>query len=124
MSCHFSATGGDWNAETEEEATEAWQEIRRILRDPSKYRPEVPRPLTEKDFSDPAIYDAAKAIGFHDIFAMREVDIMSVRARFITAFETFVNRRRMSQRMLPEVQQVIKRLTGSNLPQLEARDDD
>jgi len=105
-------------------AAEAWSEARKVLRDPSLYRPEV-RGIREDYFSDPAIYDAIKAIGELDIFMMTEDTLVSTRARFITAFETCLNRRRTSQQMLPEVRRVVRQLCDSDMsPRLEARDDD
>ena len=97
-------------------AVEAWKEAREVLR----YQL---GDVSEDDFTDPAIYEAAKAIGIQDIFRMQEKAIVSTRARFMTAFDTFLDRRRTSQQMLPAAKRVIERLTGGDVPQLEAENE-
>ena len=96
-------------------AAEAWQEAREVLR----YGLGV---ISADDFSDPVIYEAVQAIGARDIFRMQEQAIVSTRARFMTAFDTLLDRRRTSQQMLPVVRETMARLSGDNAVLLEEGD--
>jgi hypothetical protein len=100
-------------------AIEAWEEARRVLGDPSRYYPGIRGP-SESDFSDPAVYDAVRAVGALDICHTPEEMMASTRARFLAAFDVFLDRRRASQQMLPAVRETMERLAGGDVARLRA----
>jgi hypothetical protein len=98
-------------------AGEAWQEARRILRDPVRFYPGISAPA-EGDFSDPAIFATVQAIGALDIAHTPEDMVHTTRARFMDTFETIKRRQRTARTMLPAVRRVMAEIAPPRAPEL------
>jgi len=98
-------------------APEAWGVVMRDLRRPGSFGVYGGEP----EFDDPTIAQAVQNVGGWRAICMTPQDVLGVmQARFLQAFERARGEERADQRALPQVRELVKRLSmGAERPALE-----
>lgn len=95
---------------------EAWDQVMRKVGTHGVYR-------GEPEFEDPVVHHAIGGVGgWRAICLAPEDSLASTRARFVAAFQEHRRKEQAETRMLPEIREVVRRLTADQRPQLEEGD--